>query len=47
MQERISYDLFEVNPISMTISNRRFDGESVMVLHRMSLDEYKINKGVK
>lgn len=43
-REQIAYDVLLVADVSLALSNRRFDGEDVIVLRRVDYEEYKRQK---
>jgi hypothetical protein len=46
-RQQISYDVLMVADLSLTLSNRRFDGEDVIVLRRVNYEEYNRRKAAE
>ena len=46
-QEQTCYDVLAVTDLSLALSNRRFDGEEVIVLKRVNWDEYVRRKAAE
>jgi hypothetical protein len=43
-REQICYDVLSVTDLSLSLSNRRFDGEEVIVLRRINDEQYRRRK---
>jgi hypothetical protein len=46
-QEPMCYDVLSVTEVSLSIGNRRFDGEDVIVLRRINCDEFNRRKAAE
>ena len=46
-REQLCYDVLLVSGLSLSLSNRRFDGENIIVLRRVNRDDYICRKAAE